>query len=172
MTTRAGSDFHSAKLVCPADSRVIRDTHARMHARSHENWGREARQRRGGARDTRYLPLSSTITPGWSKPAPPGAGISEIIISQSLAGWQICRRGVKCHLLRDRGIGIDFFHGYMRVRAQKNTILMRFEFSKADRIELRPSGPRPSGLCFGIMIRRRVERVQNISALEIPRWIQ
>lgn len=57
-----------------------------------------------------YLSLSPAITSGWSKST--RHGISEIIISQSLAGWQICQQGVKCQLLRDRGIWIDFFRGY------------------------------------------------------------
>lgn len=135
----------------PSGIACNRHTHVRMHARSQRKLGsRVAKHAFRRVRDT-YLPLSSTITSGWSKRT--RLGISEIIISQSLAGWQICQRGVKCHLLRDRGTWIDFFYGYTCTVLHKNTILIRFEFSKADRIKLYPMAW-SSGFYFGMMICR------------------
>lgn len=71
--------------LCSAESRVIVTracgTHARKLGSCRACSAREAQLRR--VRNT-YLSLSSAITSGWSKPT--RLGISEIIISQSLAG--------------------------------------------------------------------------------------
>lgn len=105
---KSGQGFSLANACMPGGIACNRRTHARTYirrARMHENWGRavhgsprEARLRRGCAIRVFAFELGNH-----ARVVQVGLGISEIIISQSLAGWQICRRGVKCQLLRDRG---------------------------------------------------------------------
>lgn len=131
----ASSDFHWRTYICPAESRVIA-AHAHA-ARMHENWGSCVLAKRSSEGCAIRVFVFELGNHGVVQ-SPPRFGISEIIISQSLVGWQIFWRGVKCQFLRDRGIWVDFFHSrappvwnFLR----ENTTLMRFKFSKAIRIK-------------------------------------
>lgn len=128
-------------IACNRATRI----HARKLGSRRACSSREERDCAKGA----YLSLSSAITSGWSKST--RHGISEIIISQSLAGWQICQQGVKCQLLRDRGIWINFFHGYRRHVQESCERIWINEFSKAAPITFHWMAW-CSGSCYKMMV--------------------